>query len=241
MDKSLYLAYKGRSASRGGLNVKEFRESLVEQFPKKEKKIRACKNRKQLIECCEKDRNIRASMNRMEKNYSPRNKYRSNGRRSPPRSPPRRKINKVYRSRSPRKPEEEGCGCGLAKSPRKPEEEGCGCGLARSPRKPEEEGCGCGLVRSPSYPEGYFKKGTSLTDKQKRYCRCIAHVASNYPMKCYSGSDPEWKKGPKSKKCGNPYSICASSVGTTTSCYDHYDFRRMPKKEVKALKALHGK
>lgn len=60
-------------------------------------------------------------------------------------------------------------------------------------------------------------------------------------MSCYQGKNPEWKLGPKSDKCVNPYSICAASVGTTSRCYDHYDFRKMPQNEARAIKRLHGK
>lgn len=72
MEDSLLKACQGRSASRGGLNVKEFREALVERFPKKEKKLRTLKTRRDLQEFCKNDRNIYAAVKRAEKGYTSR-------------------------------------------------------------------------------------------------------------------------------------------------------------------------
>ncbi len=210
MDETLLRAYEGKSASRGGLNAKAFKDRLIEQYPKKAKKIRACKTRGDLIECCTKDRNIYASIKRAQKNYSaksPRRVARRTARRtrSPPRTP-------VLRARSPADPEES-----------------------------ENSDCGCSMSMAPKTPKDYFKPNTNLSGKKQRFCRCVAHMAEKNPASCYGGANPEWKKGAKSRGCMNPYAICAKSVGTTSRCYDQYDFRKIPASEVKALRRLHGK
>lgn len=97
--------------------------------------------------------------------------------------------------------------------------------------------------KNPKPTKDYFKEGSKLTASQKKMCRCIAHVSAKNPDKCYEGQNPGWKKGPNSLGCRNPYSICRAAVGGGGSirCYEEYDFRKMPKDEVSALKKLHGK
>lgn len=106
--------------------------------------------------------------------------------------------------------------------------------------------------KAPRAPKGskkskpskdYFKAGSKLTASQKKMCRCIAHVSAKNPDRCYRGPNPEWKAGPASPGCRNPYSICRASLGGGGSirCYDEYDFRKMPKDEVRAVKKLHSK
>lgn len=169
MDSKLLKACAGASASRGGLNLSEFRSSLIREFPRKEKRVKAIKTRKELEEYCRKDRNIRARMKRQ----------------------------------------------------------------SFSPKAP----------KASKASKDYFKAGSTLTSKEKKMCRCIAHVSAKNPDKCYSGSDPEWKRGRDSPNCKNPYAICRSRIkgGGKIHCYDEYDFRKMPDDEVRAVKKLHGK
>lgn len=97
--------------------------------------------------------------------------------------------------------------------------------------------------KSPKTPKDYSKSGSKLSVREKKMCRCIAHVSAGNPVKCYTGSDPEWKKGPDSPSCRNPYAICRSRIRGVGKirCYDDYDFRKMPENEVRAVKKLHGK
>ncbi len=240
MDETLLRAYEGKSASRGGLNAKAFKDRLIEQYPKKAKKIRACKTRGTLTECCTKDKNMCASFKRAQKSYSAKSPRKVAGRtvrrtRSPPRSPvlrypPRRPV---FRSRSPADPEESDCGCSMAMAPKTP---------TYGDEESEDSDCGCSMAMAPKTPKkSYFKDSTHLSKKQQSYCRCVAHVAAKNPASCYGGSSPEWKKGAKSRGCTNPYQICAGSVGTSARCYDQYDFRKIRANEVRALRRLHGK
>lgn len=56
----------------------------------------------------------------------------------------------------------------------------------------------------------YSSTDSILTDKQQRFCRCVLHVAKNNSKKC--NRNKSWGDN----KCYNPYSVCASSTGTTT-------------------------
>lgn len=89
----------------------------------------------------------------------------------------------------------------------------------------------------------YFLPGSPLNEKQQAYCRCLAHVAAKNPSECYEGKQPEWKEGPKSDQCVNPYSVCTKSTHRQGRfhCLKYYDLDDMPQKEVEAVSALHGK
>ena len=173
MQRELLRACEGASLSKGGLNFAEFKARLIQEFPRKEKRITTFKTRKELQEYCLQDRNIRAKVNRTKKS-----------------------LEKTKQSYSPKSPEKD-----------------------------------------------YFKSGSKLTPQQRKLCRCIAHVSAKNPGKCYEGRSPEWKLGKNSENCKNPYAICRSRIGGggKIRCYDEYDFRKMPKEEVKAVKRLHSK
>jgi len=98
---------------------------------------------------------------------------------------------------------------------------------------------------APKKPKSkdYFKSGSTLSVEEQKMCRCIAHVSAQNPGKCYRGKNPEWKKGKDSAGCRNPYGICRARLqgGGSIECYKEYDFRKMPQKEVDAIKKLHGK
>jgi len=88
--------------------------------------------------------------------------------------------------------------------------------------------------------EKYFVKGTPLNKKQKKYCRCIAHISGKNEEWC--NKHGAWKRGYK-KGCTNMYSICTKSVGRTGrfKCAPYYNLEGMPAKEVKALADTKGK
>jgi hypothetical protein len=91
--------------------------------------------------------------------------------------------------------------------------------------------------------EDYFIKDTPLNSKQRKYCKCIAHVSAKNDSKCY-GKYEEWKKGPKSKDCLNPYVICTKSTnrsGSRFECVPYYNLEAIPKLEIASLAGLHGK
>lgn len=70
----------------------------------------------------------------------------------------------------------------------------------------------------------YFKSKTPLTEEQKSYCRCIAHV---------SAKDSAY----------NPYAVCTKSVGRAGSfkCTPYYNYDEIPQEEVEGLARLKGK
>jgi hypothetical protein len=70
--------------------------------------------------------------------------------------------------------------------------------------------------------EGYFRVGSPLTDHQRRYCRCVLHVAAG-------------------KQTKNPYSICAASVKTSyRGCLYEFDFDGIPDVELLSIAELEG-
>ena len=89
----------------------------------------------------------------------------------------------------------------------------------------------------------YFLPGTPLNERQQAYCACLNHVSAKNPASCYVGPKPEWKKGPRSQQCLNPFSVCSKSTKRKGRfhCLKYYDFDNMPQDEVKAISALHGK
>ena len=75
--------------------------------------------------------------------------------------------------------------------------------------------------------KNYFKKNTTLKTKQKKFCRCVLHVAKNNDKKC--NIEKKWN----TNKCYNPYTVCASSVKTTTggkTCQYNFLSRDIPDK-----------
>lgn len=92
--------------------------------------------------------------------------------------------------------------------------------------------------------KSYFIEDNPLTTKEKKYCRCLAHVSAQNDSKCYN-KDEEWKKGKNSSKgCVNPYGICTKSVGRKgkrVECLKYYNLDNIPKAEVSGIAGIHGK
>ena len=68
----------------------------------------------------------------------------------------------------------------------------------------------------------YIHPDRKLSEKKKKFCRCVLHVAKNNPNWCNREkvwnkrtSDGKIVKDPRGK-CYHPYATCAKSVGTTT-------------------------
>lgn len=87
----------------------------------------------------------------------------------------------------------------------------------------------------PSYPEDgiNFKSTSSLTEEQKKHCRCRLKVAAKNPESC---SSSEWG----SKGCYNPYAICSRAGSRIRSCSEDYDFDTMSDKYLIAYAHLHN-
>ena len=63
--------------------------------------------------------------------------------------------------------------------------------------------------------ETYFANDSTLTDLQKKWCRCILNILRQQKPECriYLGlSAKEKREYPKIYKCYNPYSICTNVV-----------------------------
>lgn len=65
------------------------------------------------------------------------------------------------------------------------------------------------------------KLGTEMAEKHEKWCRCVAHVATQ-------------------KSVDNPYAICSKSIGKhgTNECLQYYNLDAMPQNEVRALAKL---
>lgn len=69
--------------------------------------------------------------------------------------------------------------------------------------------------------EVYIHPNRKLSEKKKKFCRCVLHVAKNNPNWC--NREKSWNKRDKNGdivkdprgKCYHPYATCAKSVGTT--------------------------
>jgi hypothetical protein len=88
----------------------------------------------------------------------------------------------------------------------------------------------------------YFKPNTKLTEKEKSYCRCIAHVAGKQSLSCLRSKG--WSNnGKRTRKCVNPYPICTKSVGRTgaVECFVNYNLANIPKNELLGLAAIRSK
>ena len=70
----------------------------------------------------------------------------------------------------------------------------------------------------------YFVRGTPLNEKQKKYCRCLVHVA-------------------ESKRTTNPYAICTKVTDRKGrfKCLPYYNLNNLTASEVRGLAKLHGK
>lgn len=85
--------------------------------------------------------------------------------------------------------------------------------------------------RKLSNPDEYFRDPTSLSDQDKKYCRCTLHVAGKQTPKCLQNK--AWFKTIDGQKCANPYSICAKSTKhTSRECAEHYNWSEIPDQEL---------
>ena len=86
----------------------------------------------------------------------------------------------------------------------------------------------------------YIDKKSPLKENQRKWCRCVLHVAKNNSIRC--NRHKGWER--KIKKCYNPYTVCASSVKTTTggkTCSYLFKNKTIPDKELLAYANLYYK
>ena len=86
----------------------------------------------------------------------------------------------------------------------------------------------------------YFKNNSSLTDKQKSWCRCVLHVADKQRGAC--NTEKAWFEKRDGQTCYNPYAVCSKSVGTSVRiCGENYDFNSISDNELISYAQLHQK
>ena len=102
-----------------------------------------------------------------------------------------------------------------------------------------------GVGSNPSHNPGKDKShwiipGTTLDEREQKYCRCLLHVGSKQPGRC--NLEKAWfEEYDSGRRCANPWAICAKSVGTTTrQCGDNYNYDAIPDSELIAFANLHN-
>ncbi len=90
-----------------------------------------------------------------------------------------------------------------------------------------------GAVKGTKVQRGdeYFKNPAALSERDKKYCRCVLHVMGKQVPECLQ--DKAWFKKVGGKQCYNPYSVCAKSTGhTSRQCGENYDWSGIPDNEL---------
>ena len=91
------------------------------------------------------------------------------------------------------------------------------------------------LVKQPPY----LKKEAPLNEKERKYCRCVLHLAGNQTPTCLV--EQAWRKEREGRTCYNPYAVCASRIKTTSRlCGQNYIFENIPDHELRAYALLSG-
>nr|QBK90919.1 MAG: HeH/LEM domain protein [Pithovirus LCPAC201] len=90
-----------------------------------------------------------------------------------------------------------------------------------------------GVVKGTKVQRGdeYFKNPAALSDRDKKYCRCVLHVQGKQVPECLQ--DKAWFKNVGGKQCYNPYAVCAKSTHhTSRECGKNYDWSGIPDNEI---------
>jgi hypothetical protein len=84
----------------------------------------------------------------------------------------------------------------------------------------------------------YFNKGNKLTEENRKYCRCVLHVAAQQPAQCLEKRS--WGSTVNGKKCYNPYAVCTSATHRKGKmlCFKDTHLSAIPGKELSALAHL---
>lgn len=80
----------------------------------------------------------------------------------------------------------------------------------------------------------YFNRGNKLTEENKKYCRCVLHVAAQQSSDCLENR--KWG----TKNCYNPYAVCTQSTHRKGRmlCFKDTHLSVLPTKELKGLAHL---
>lgn len=79
----------------------------------------------------------------------------------------------------------------------------------------------------------YFKDDVDLQDEEKKWCRCVLHVAAKQNDKCLENVNQNAMKVFEGKTCYNPYAICSASIGTSSrKCGMNYSYDDIPDNEL---------
>lgn len=76
-------------------------------------------------------------------------------------------------------------------------------------------------------------KGTLLSPRERKWCRCVLHVAAKQNKRCLK--QKKWREVVDGEVCTNPYAVCSKSVGTSTgrkSCAMWYNFKDLTLDEL---------
>jgi phosphatidylethanolamine-binding protein (PEBP) family uncharacterized protein len=83
-----------------------------------------------------------------------------------------------------------------------------------------------------------FKTDTTLPIEKQKFCSCVLKVADKQRGAC--NLEKAWFESRDGHKCYNPYSVCASSVGTTSrDCGKEYDFNNFSDNYLITYAQLH--
>ncbi len=84
----------------------------------------------------------------------------------------------------------------------------------------------------------YFNRGNKLTEENRKYCRCVLHVAAQQSKDCLEKRN--WGNTSRGKKCYNPYAVCTQSTHRKGAmlCFKDTHLSVLPTKELKGLAHL---
>ncbi len=79
----------------------------------------------------------------------------------------------------------------------------------------------------------YFKKKTKLEKDEKKWCRCVLHVAAKQNQSCLQDVNNNAEKTLDGQMCYNPYAVCSKTIGTSSrKCGINYNFKNIPDDEL---------
>jgi hypothetical protein len=79
----------------------------------------------------------------------------------------------------------------------------------------------------------YFKIDADLRENEKKWCRCVLHVAAKQTDQCLEDVNEHAGQVFNGRTCYNPYAICSATVGTSSrKCGINYEFRNIPDQEL---------
>lgn len=95
--------------------------------------------------------------------------------------------------------------------------------------------------RLPENKESWINPQSTLSEEERKYCRCVTEVAAKQPAEC--NADPKAMAGHHigTATCYNPYAVCAASTHTTSRhCGASYEFQNLPDDELRGYASLKG-